>query len=157
MAVDSEGHQAEEDGYSDQRSSGWRREELPILDLAVPQDRQHEDQQGHHHAAHVQRHLDLVCRTPPHHVPLVDVLGDVAVQDTVMGQVQRGQGPSIVLQELALIDEPDLLLLTRKVGPARTREQKRSTMRRVQGSGPVRDSCVGFYLLMYPMVSCGFT
>lgn len=125
MAVDPEGHQAEEDGYSDQRSSRWCREELPILDLTVPQHRQHEDQQGDHHAPHVQRHLDLVRRTPPHHAPLVDMLGNVAVQDTVMGQVQGGQGPSVVLQELALIDEPDLLLLTCKVGPA-TKERAES-------------------------------
>lgn len=123
MAVDSEGHQAEEDGYSDQRSSSRRREELPILDLTVPQHGEHEHQQRHHHAAHVERHLDLVGRTPPHHAALLHMLGDVAVQHTVMGQVQRGQGPSIVLQELALIDEPHLLLLTRKVGPAR---QKRA-------------------------------
>lgn len=87
MAVDPEGHQAEEDGYSDQRSSSWCREELPILDLTVPQDRQHEDQQGDHHAPHVQRHLDLVCRTAPHHAPLVHMLGNVAMQDAVMGQV----------------------------------------------------------------------
>lgn len=47
-AVDSEGHKTEEDGDSNQRGRGRGREELPVLDLTVPQHRQHEDQQWDH-------------------------------------------------------------------------------------------------------------
>lgn len=54
---------------------------------------------------------------PPRPPPPVYMLGNMAVEHTVMGQVERGKGPSVVLQELALVDEPDLLLLTRKVRP----------------------------------------
>lgn len=115
-AVDAEGHQAEEDGDADQRGGGRRREELPVLDLTVPQHGQHQNQQRDHQAAHVQRHLDLVGgpRAPRH--PRRHALGDVAVQDAVMGQVERGQRLGVVLQQLALVDETHLLLLTRKVG-----------------------------------------
>lgn len=116
-AVDSEGHQTEEDGDSDQRGGGRGGEKLPVLDLTVPQHRQHEDQQGHHQAAHVQGHLHLVRRPWAPRRPPARMLGDVAVQDAVVGQVQRGQGLGVVLQQLALVDQPDLLLLTRKVGP----------------------------------------
>lgn len=132
MAVDSEGHQAEEDRHSDQRSSSRCREELPVLDLTVPEDREHEDQQRHHHAPHVERHLNLVCGMASHPPPLVYMLRNMAVEHTVVGQVERGQGPSIVLQELALIDQPHLLLLTRKVRPEtdkRHSDQHRSPAR----------------------------
>lgn len=115
-AVDSKGHQAEEDGDTDQRGGGGGCEELSVLDLTVPQDGQHQNQQGNHEAAHVQSHLHLV-RGPwtPRGLPM-EVLRDVTVEDTVMDQVQGGQGPSVILQQLTLVDEPDLLLLARKVG-----------------------------------------
>ncbi len=98
-------------------------EELPVLDLTVPQHRQHEDQQGDHQAAHVQSHLHLVSgpRTPRR--PPAGVLRDVTVQHAVMGQVERGQSLSVVLQQLTLIDQPHLLLLPRKVGPERQRPE----------------------------------
>ena len=37
-----------------------------------------------------------------------------------MDKVQRSQSLSIILQQLTLIDQPDLLLLARKVGPERS-------------------------------------
>lgn len=97
-AVDAKGHQAEEDGHSDQRSGGRGREELPVLDLTVPQDRQHEDQQGDHKAAHVQSHLHLVRRSRPTSCPPGGMLRDVAVQDAVVHQVEGGQCLGVVLQ-----------------------------------------------------------
>lgn len=55
------------------------------------------------------------------------MLRDVAVQDAVMSQVERGQGLSVILQQLTLVDEPDLLLLTCKVGPDADRKTDTST------------------------------
>lgn len=121
-AVDSKSHQAEEDGYSNQRRRGRSCEELPVLDLTVPQHRQHEDQQRNHQAAHIQSHLHLVGGPRlPHRAP-TRVLGDVTVQDTVMDQVQGGQSLSIILQQLTLVYQPDLMLLTGKVGPERSKQ-----------------------------------
>lgn len=120
-AVDAKGHQAEEDGHSDQRSRGRGREELSVLDLTVPQDRQHEDQQGDHKAAHVESYLDLVGRSGPASCPPCGMLRDVAVQDAVVRQVEGSQCLGVVLQKLTLVDEPHLLLLACKIGPGRNK------------------------------------
>lgn len=63
-SVDAKGHQADEDGDAHQGGRGRRREKLPVLDLTVPQHGQHQHQQGHHEAAHVQCHLHLVRPLP---------------------------------------------------------------------------------------------
>ena len=116
-AVDTERHQAEENGDAHQGGGGRRSEEVPVLDLAVPQHRQHEQEQGHHQAAHVERHLNLVGGRGSHRRAARCMLGDVAVEHAVVGQVEGGQRLGVILQQLTLVDEPHLVLLAREVRP----------------------------------------
>lgn len=121
-AVQPERHEAEEDGEAHQGGGGSGGEELAVLDLKVPQHRQHEHEEGHHQAAHVERHVDLVGRPRARRHLGRGMLGDVAVQDAVVCQVERGQGLSVVPQQLALVDQPHLVLLSCEISPARGRE-----------------------------------
>lgn len=69
---------------------------MPVLDLKIPEHRQHEHEEGHHQASYVEGHVNLVGRPCPRGHLGRGMLGDVAVQDAVVGQVERGQGLGIV-------------------------------------------------------------
>lgn len=117
-AVHPKRNETEEYGDAHERGGGRCGEELAVLELEVPQHRQHEHEQRHHQAAHVQRHVHLVCGAGARGHGPGGMLRDVAVQDAVVGQVQRGQGLSVVLKELPLVDQTHLVFLASKVGPA---------------------------------------
>lgn len=83
------------------------------------------------------------------------MLRDVAVQDAVVDQVEGGQCLSVVLQQLTLVDEPHLLLLTCKIGPGRDKPE--SELHRVVQAHDVVSVCVCVsgmeqYLLCYQIV-----
>ncbi|KAG9350064.1 hypothetical protein JZ751_026417 [Albula glossodonta] len=141
--------EAEEDGDANQGDGGWSSKELSVVNAEVPDHGQHHHKDGHHKAACVkcQAHpsgapahsnSSMLHLSGPRHrsgrplsAALPQGLGNVAVDDTVVGDVERQQCPPRVLQQLALEDEFDLPFLTRKVFAAET---ERGNIHKLSGS-----------------------
>ncbi len=117
-AIHPKRNKTKEDGDAHEWGGGRCSEELPVLDLEVPEHRQHKHKHRHHETAHVERHhMHLVSSpSPGRHGPR-GVLWDVAVQNTVVGQVEGGQRLSVILKELTLVNQTYLVLLSSKVSP----------------------------------------
>lgn len=134
-AVHPKHQEAEEHSDSDQRDGGRRGEELPVVDAEVPHHGQDDHEHRHHQAARADGHAggSESSREPrPGRRRLGPLLGrglqqrlgDVAVDDAVVRDVEREQSPLGILQQLALVDEFDLVLATREVLAAGGRRQK---------------------------------
>lgn len=117
-------NKTKEDGDAHEWGGGRCSEELPVLDLEVPEHRQHKHEQRHHEAPHVESHMHLVSSPCPGRHGPCGMLRDVAVQNTVVSQVERGHRLGIVLKELALINQTYLVLLSSKVSPENAIKQK---------------------------------
>lgn len=123
-AIHPKRNKTKEDGDAHEWGGGRCSEELPVLDLEVPEHRQHKHKQRHHEAAHVERHhMHLVSSPSPGRYGPRGVLWDVAVQNTVVGQVEGGQRLSVILKELTLVNQTYLVLLSSKVSPGNVIKQ----------------------------------
>lgn len=110
--------EAEEHSDPHQRDGRRGGEELPVVDAEVPHHGQNHHEHGHHQAAGADGHAG---RPQPPRDPgaglspflwrgLVQGLGDVAVNHAVLRDVQGDERLLGILQQLALVDEFDLML-----------------------------------------------
>lgn len=117
--------EAEEHSDANQRDGGRGSEELPVVDAEVPDHSKNHHKHRDHHAAGADGHTGCpkAAREPRAHHGirrlgalvgrgLQQSLGDVAVDDAVVRDVEREQGLLGVLQKLALVDKFDLVLAT---------------------------------------------
>ena len=97
-AVHGKGQEAEEQGEAGQTQSGGEGKEGPVLDLAVPEQKQQQQEKGQQQAAYFQpggawlgpRRAGREGGTHP--------CGHVAVEDTVGREVKAAQGLGVVSQ-----------------------------------------------------------